>query len=92
MKGLSIYWLFFLLLIGMTVWMFWQQSRQQRNRRQIQESIQKGDRVLTSGGLIGTVHAVQDQELTLELAEGIRVKVVRSAVSGKYQGKSVSDT
>lgn len=85
MKGLSIYWVFFLLLIGMTVWMIWQQSRQQRNRRQVQAGIKTGDRVLTVGGMIGTVEAMKDNELTLRVADGVKVHVVRSAVSGKYQ-------
>ncbi len=84
MKGASIYWIFFLLLIAMTVWMFWQQSRQQRNRRQLQQAIQTGDRVLTAGGVIGTIEDIKDNELTLRVADGVKIRVVRSAINGKY--------
>ncbi len=83
--GASIYWIFFLLLIGMTVWMFWQQSRQQKSRRQIQNTITKGDRVVTQGGLIGTVEDVKETELTLKVAEGVKIRVLKSAINGKYQ-------
>lgn len=85
MKGTSIYWIFFLLLIAMTVWMFWQQSRQQKNRRQVQNAVQSGDRVLTSGGIIGTVEDVKDNELTLKIADGVKVRMVKTAINGKYQ-------
>lgn len=86
MHGLSIYWVFFLLLIAMTVWMFWQQSRQQRNRRQVQNSVALGDRVVTIGGMIGTVEDVSDNELTLRVADGVNIKVVKSSIGGKYSG------
>lgn len=82
--GASIYWIFFLLLIVMTVWMFWQQSRQQKNRRQLQNSISKGDRVVTQGGIIGTVDDVRDNEVTLRIADGVKIKVLKSAVNGKH--------
>ncbi len=68
----------------MTVWMFWQQSRQQRNRRQLQQAIQTGDRVLTAGGVIGTIEDIKDNELTLRVADGVKIRVVRSAINGKY--------
>ncbi|MCY0897948.1 MAG: preprotein translocase subunit YajC [Firmicutes bacterium] len=83
--GTSIYWLFFLLLIAMTVWMFWQQSRQQRARREVQNSVAKGDRVVTVGGVIGTVEEVDNNELTLRIADGVKIRVLKSAIGGKYQ-------
>lgn len=84
MHGASIYWIFFLLLIGMTVWMFWQQSRQQKNRRQVQNSVVSGDRVVTVSGIIGTVEDVKERELVLRVADGVNIRVLRSAVGGKY--------
>ena len=83
--GMSIYYIFFVLIIAMTVWMFWQQSKQQKNRKQLQNSISSGDRVVTMGGVIGTVDSVKDNELTLKIAEGVKIRVVRSAINGKYE-------
>ena len=53
-------------------------------------SLKKGDAVITSGGLHGTIRGLTDQVVTLEIAENIRIKVSRlnvlspaSAVTGK---------
>ncbi|WP_338055115.1 preprotein translocase subunit YajC [Sulfobacillus harzensis] len=83
--GTSVYWIFFVLLIAMTGWMFWQQSRQQKNRRQLQQSISRGDEVVTVGGIIGTVEAVTDEEVTLRLGSDVQIRVLRKAIGGKYQ-------
>ncbi len=84
-SGASIYYVIFVLLIAMTGWMFWQQSRQQRARRQIQNSVSAGDKVVTMGGMIGTVEDVRETELTLKIADGVKIRVLKSAIGGKYQ-------
>lgn len=83
--GTSVYWIFFALLIAMTAWMFWQQSRQQKNRRQLQSHIARGDEVVTVGGIIGTVEAISDDEVTLSLGNDVRIRVLRRAIGGKHQ-------
>ena len=45
-------------------------------------AIRRGDRVVTGGGLIGTVAKVSgDEEVLVDLAEGVRVRVVRSTIA-----------
>lgn len=83
MKTPSLYWVFFLVLIGMTVWMFYQQSRQQKTRQRLQQSLAPGDRVVTVGGLIGTVEQVNDNQVELKLAEHVIVRVVKTAIGQK---------
>ncbi len=83
--GTSVYWIFFILLIAMTAWMFWQQSRQQKNRRQLQSNIARGDEVVTVGGIIGTVEAISDDEVTLSVGNDVRIRVLRKAIGGKHQ-------
>jgi preprotein translocase subunit YajC len=80
-----LYWIFFAVLIGMTIWMFTQQSRNQKNRQQLQKSLQKGDRVVTVGGVIGTVVQVDDKRVVLQVADNVRIDVLKTAVGGKYQ-------
>ncbi|MDD3288106.1 MAG: preprotein translocase subunit YajC [Alphaproteobacteria bacterium] len=47
------------------------------------KALKKGDKVITAGGVIGTIHKVEGEEyLQVEVADGIRLKVVRSTVSG----------
>ncbi len=57
-----------------------QQKRMKEHRNMVQ-ALRRGDRVVTAGGLIGTVtKVVNDNELQVEVAEGVRVRVVRSTV------------
>ena len=44
--------------------------------------LKKGDDVVTQGGIIGKVSGIKDNELTLQVQEGVRLRVLRSAVSG----------
>ena len=48
--------------------------------------LKKGDDVVTQGGIIGKVTGIKDDEVTLQLQEGVRVRVLRSAVTGLYTG------
>lgn len=56
------------------------QQVQQRRHREMLGRLKKGDRVLTRGGLYGVVLDVKDNDLTLELAQNVRVKADRTAV------------
>ena len=52
-------------------------------------AIRRGDTVVTSGGIIGKVTKVEEHELQVEIADGVRIKVLRSTVSevrGKGEG------
>lgn len=53
---------------------------QNRRVKKMQASLGVGDEVITTGGLIGWVKAVAEAQVTLELSEGVRVQVVRSAI------------
>jgi len=57
-----------------------QQKRLKAHQEMI-GAVKRGDVVVTSGGLIGKVRAVQDDELRVELAPNVEVRVVRSTIS-----------
>jgi preprotein translocase subunit YajC len=64
---------------------------QQAEAKKLQEtisSLKKGDDVVTSGGLLGKVFMVADKTLTLEIASGVKVRVLKSAIAARG---SVSD-
>lgn len=67
------------------------QQRQQKQHKAMLTQIQRGDAVVTSGGLHGKVTGVSDEVLTLEIAERIRVKVNRSAVSSRTAGPGAQE-
>lgn len=56
------------------------QRRQQERHRQLLESLQRGDRVVTSGGIIGEVVHLKDDEVTIRSAES-RLIVQRSNIA-----------
>lgn len=77
-----------LLLIFVIFW-FLLIRPQQKRMREHQDAIgaiQKGDKVVTGGGLIGKVVKVADDELEIELAQGLKVKAVRSTIATVLSG------
>jgi len=56
------------------------QQTQQKRYREMLGRLKKGDRVLTKGGLYGVILEIKDNDLTLELAQNVRVRADRSAV------------
>jgi preprotein translocase subunit YajC len=57
-----------------------QQKRMKQHRAMI-DAVKKGDSVVTSGGLIGKVTRVQDNEVEVEIAPTVKVRVVKSTLS-----------
>ena len=74
-----------LILVVFVVIFYFMLIRPQQKRAKEQQSmlskLASGDEVATSGGLLGRITDVGDTLVTLELAEGVRVKVQKSAVS-----------
>ena len=56
------------------------QKKREEERKEMLNRLKKGDRVLTSGGLIGTIHAVEPNEIVIEVADKVRVRVLRDDV------------
>jgi preprotein translocase subunit YajC len=56
------------------------QMKRQKEARKFRESIAKGDKVLTIGGIYGKVTDVADSQVTLEISDNVRVKVDKTAL------------
>jgi preprotein translocase subunit YajC len=57
------------------------QQKKQKEHQKMLEAITKGDRVVTSGGLYGTVVGVKDNIVVLRIAEDVKVEFAKSAIS-----------
>ena len=58
------------------------QQQKVKQHKAMVEALRRGDQVVTQGGLIGKVSKVKDEgELEVELAEGVRVRVVKSTIA-----------
>ena len=49
-------------------------------------SLKRGDEVITAGGLYGRVEGLTDEFITLDIADGVKVKVVRRQIASKLKG------
>jgi len=61
------------------------QQKKSKEHKSMIESLKKGDRIITSGGLHGRITGISDNTLTVEIADKVRVKVNRGNVSGLMQ-------
>jgi preprotein translocase subunit YajC len=58
------------------------QQRKAKDHKTMLDALRRGDRVVTGGGIIGTVARVDNpEEVTVDIAEGVRVRVLRSTIS-----------
>ena len=57
-------------------------KKQQKKKDAMIGALKKGDKVVTSGGIYGTVAAVEDQSLLLKIAENTKIRISKSAIGG----------
>src|SRR5512143_227803 len=83
-----------MLIIGIMYFlMIRPQQKRLKEHQAMVAAIRRGDTIVTSGGIIGKVAKVEDQELQVEIAEGVKIKILRSTVSevrGKGEGATAS--
>ena len=82
-------WLQFLPIIGMVA-IFWfliirPQMRQQKAHQLKVSGLKRGDEVLTAGGVVGKVTKVEDVYAELEIAKGVKVRVLKSTIGDVIQ-------
>lgn len=64
------------------------QQKQQKKHREMIAAMRKGDKVVTRGGIHGTVYGLTDTTVTLEVANDIRIKFAREAISAVVSSES----
>ena len=55
-------------------------NKKEKHRRARLQTIKKHDKVVTSGGIFGTITALDDDSVTLEIAKDVRIRVKRSSI------------
>ncbi len=72
----------FFLMGGIFYFMLWKpQKKQQQERQNLLNSLKKGDKIITIGGMYGTITDISEKTVKVEVAEGVEITMVRSAVS-----------
>jgi preprotein translocase subunit YajC len=85
---LLVFVVFYLLLIR-------PQQKRMKEHREMVAALSKGDEVVTSGGILGKVTKVDDAEAQVEIATGVKVRVLKSTISevrSRTQPKAANDT
>ena len=55
-------------------------QRRQREVRALQAELTVGDKIITQGGIFGTIATVEDDRLGVEIADGVVIRIARPAV------------
>ena len=56
------------------------QQKKMKDHKKMVENLKKGDKIITQGGMYGTVTNSGEHKLTVEIADGVKVKIARGAV------------
>ena len=86
-----------LILLPLFMVVFWfflirPQQRRMKEHQELVSSLEPGDDVLTNGGLYGTITAIDGQIVELEIADGVAVRMQRSAVAELIEWDDGTDT
>ncbi len=57
------------------------QQKRTKDRAKLLESLQKGDKVITSSGIYGTIEGLEDKTVLIKISENTKVKMDRSAIT-----------
>jgi preprotein translocase subunit YajC len=57
------------------------QQKRQKQKQQLLDSLKKGDKIITSSGIYGTVEGLEDKTVLVKIADNVKVKIERASVS-----------
>jgi preprotein translocase subunit YajC len=66
------------------------QGKKQKDHQLFLTALKRGDEVLTASGILGRIEGITDQYVTLEIADGVRIKMLRNQVAAS--SKSIAPT
>ncbi len=67
------------------------QQKKAREHQNMLSNLKRGDTIITNGGLMGKITGLTDKTVTLEVAEKIRLRVLRSHIAGKQSELSSTE-
>ena len=62
------------------------QQKKMKEQEQMVNNLQKGDEVITQSGILGKIHGIADKFVDLEVANNVRIKVLKSTVATVLKG------
>ena len=82
-----------MLLVGLIFWfiVIGPERKKRKQRDSMVEALKKGDKIMTTTGMYATVAQVQGDIITLQIADGVRVKFAVAAIQGKVDPEQKKD-
>lgn len=59
------------------------QKKKQKEMKDMLESLKKGDKVITQGGIVGTIASLTDEEIQLKVSENVKITFLKNAILAK---------
>ncbi|WP_022670260.1 preprotein translocase subunit YajC [Hippea alviniae] len=72
-----------LIVVVFYVFLILPQQKQRKKHQEFINSLKRGDKIITSSGIYGTIVKVGDNDFTIEIADGVQIKVTKSSVAAK---------
>jgi preprotein translocase subunit YajC len=66
-------------------------QRRQKKTQAMLSQLKNGDKVVTNGGIFGTIVGLEDEAVQLRISDQVKVKVLRSAIAGMQPEKSSTE-
>ena len=63
------------------------QQKRAKDHKQLLANLKKGDKVVSNGGIYGTIVGITDTVITLEIADKVKIKVGRNYIAGLVQSE-----
>ena len=61
------------------------QRRKQKEHETLVQELQKGDRVITAGGIYGTIESISEDNIVIKVESGATIRVARGSVAGRRE-------
>jgi len=66
-------------------------QKKQRQRQELLGNLKKGNKVVTTSGIIGTIVGTSEKTVVLKIADNVKVKMLKSAVAGLAESDNLKD-
>lgn len=60
------------------------QQKQRKKHKEFIESLKRGDKVITSSGMYGTITKVNDKDFVIEIADNVNIRILKDNIVSKY--------
>lgn len=67
------------------------QAKRQKEHQKFLTEVKRGDEVITTSGILGRVEGITEQFVTLEIADGVKVKMLRSQIASSQKAATTEE-